>query len=339
MEQRSLTLTVMTIGWSFFLMGCVIGNWAAIIPAIAVLYDLSDAVLGAILVPAVVGAILAAPIVSAVVVKYGSKVAVASGSIAMMFLTIVLGIPSNIGVLVTGVIFLGFGMSWCDTAANHQAVLCEKYAGKSKLGLFHALYSIGGLVGVIYGGSMLQFGQQPLYIFIYLAVATIVPTLAVSPWTFSQLEEKEIESRHLLARSEEEYVAGNNNNHNRGLQFADSTDGLNTLVPAAGDSMSEHDERRMVVASTVGGQRDDDIEMPRRQSSLQQDIIHHEVNDNEMDVIDAIPPHLDISITPTTAATNELPKEDIDYYRMSLMAMVGFLAYMGEGINLTLTPN
>ena len=318
-------------------MGCVIGNWSAVIPALAVYYDLNDAILGAVLVPAVVGAIIAAPIVSVVVVKYGSKVALASGCICLVSLTIVLGIPSNIGVLVTGVIFLGFGMGWCDTAANHQAVLCEKYTGKSKLGLFHALYSIGGLVGVLYSGIMLQFGFQPLYVFIYLAVATIVPTLVVAPWTFSQLEEKEIESHHLLARSEEECLARNSN---RGLQLADSTGGINTVIPSGDRSgHDERDERRLVVTNTtmdgdvMGHQqqrevtRDEDIELSRRPST------HHHILDNETDT-NAISPqhHLDISLAPTaTTATDELPKEKIDYYRMGLMAMLGFLAYMGEG--------
>ena len=103
--KKNVPLTIVAIGWCFFLMGIVIGNWGAMIPALTVYYELSDAVLGAVLVPAVVGAITAAPIVSWVVVKYGSKVALAVGNVLMILLTIVLGIPANIGVLVTGVIF------------------------------------------------------------------------------------------------------------------------------------------------------------------------------------------------------------------------------------------
>ena len=207
--------------------------------------------------------------------------------------------------------------------------------GKSKLGLFHALYSIGGLVGVLFGGTLLQFGYQPLYVFIYLAIAMIVPTLMSAPHTFSQVEEREIESRHLVSRSEEEYLARNNHS---GLQLTtESVRGMNTVV-LTGDN----DEQRLGIANTVaddvmglsqpregwrGEDDDDDVEMSQRRQSSSQDI----VNDNVTNTNDVITPNIDISITTTTTTTNELPNEDIDYYRMGLMAMLGFLAYMGEG--------
>ena len=65
------------------------------------------------MVPAVLGAILAAPIVSYVIWKYGSKVAVGTGGIVSVCVTIIIGIPAGVGVLVVGVICLGFGIGAC----------------------------------------------------------------------------------------------------------------------------------------------------------------------------------------------------------------------------------
>lgn len=78
---------------------------------------MSTGVIGAILVPAVLGAILAAPIVSYVIWKFGSGVAVGTGGIVSVCLIIVIGIPGGIGVLIVGVICLGFGIGAFFSAA------------------------------------------------------------------------------------------------------------------------------------------------------------------------------------------------------------------------------
>lgn len=309
-RTTSMGLTTFAVGWSFFVMGLVLGNWAALIPAVAVIYELNDAVLGAILVPAVFGALCAAPIVSVVIMRYGSRIAVVSGCVVLIGLTIIIGIPSNIGVLIVGVVFLGFGMGWCDTSANHQAVICEKWAGTSKLGLFHAMYAIGGLVGVLYGGTLLQFNTPPLYVFIYLAAGTVVPTMIVVRWTFTHEEEKEIESRHSLARSEEEEAAvvrqqlvgidGTAIDREIYLGDVEFTYGNGNGSGNGGDGGEEG-------GGSVGVNGQNNTAASR---------------DGVMEFAAAEPGREDDKV---------MPKVPMDYSRIALVAGLGFLAYLGEG--------
>jgi MFS family permease len=63
---------------------------------------------------------LAAPTTAYVISKYGSKVSSVLGSIALIFLAIIIGIPSNVWVLAIGVTLQGFGMGWTDVSLNQQ---------------------------------------------------------------------------------------------------------------------------------------------------------------------------------------------------------------------------
>lgn len=124
----------LAISWYFFVVGAVFGNWAAIIPFVKENQNLSNGVLGAILVAAVAGAMLALPGVTYCNNYFGSGISTTFGSLSLLLLFPIAALKMNIGVFIFGVCVFGFGAGWTDVSMNGQAVLCEKMTRTPILG-------------------------------------------------------------------------------------------------------------------------------------------------------------------------------------------------------------
>jgi MFS family permease len=179
-----------SISWFFFTQGAILGNWAGILPAVKQEQDLSNEILGAILVAAIFGAMAALPIVSWVTKQWGSGMALFLGAILTLFLFPIVGIKTHVAVFIVGVFLLGFGAGWADVSMNSQAVLCEKMTRLPTLGLFHSVYAIGGLVGALIGGVLIQRGLNVFGEIFTVCGVLLVPQVFFSCWLYSQQEER-----------------------------------------------------------------------------------------------------------------------------------------------------
>lgn len=193
MEKTRSNLTCkICIAWYFVLMNFLQGNWVANIPAIKSQHNLSNGAFGAILVSAVCGALLSLPVVTTITSKYGSKLSLDVGSIAMLLLVPVIAVD-QIALLVVGITALGFGMGSVDISATTQAAICEKQQnGQQIMGILNAAGAGGGVAGVLMGGILTEFGYSPLFIFTACTVICIPPTIVCSCGLYSRQEEDAI---------------------------------------------------------------------------------------------------------------------------------------------------
>lgn len=179
--------------WYFVSLGLVIGDFSAVMPKLQTKFKLSNALLGIVLISAIGGSIISAPIVSAMNQRYGTSFSSLIGGLSLILLFPILGIPgNNIGILICGIICLGFTAAIVDISLNGQAVLLEKVVKNSCLGLMHAFYAIGGMVGALYGGLMVQNNQSLSKNFIILSIVQLLPTLFASRFMFTYDEETAI---------------------------------------------------------------------------------------------------------------------------------------------------
>jgi MFS family permease len=77
---------------------------------------------------------------------------------------------------------LGFALATQDVAMNAHAVVVEQRAGRRLMSVFHAMFSVGTLIGGILGGVFSQWEVTPLnqsllLMVIYIAAAFIVKPL------------------------------------------------------------------------------------------------------------------------------------------------------------------
>lgn len=186
------------ICWFFFMQGVMFGNWGGILPQVKIEQNISNSVLGGILVAAVCGAIVSLPLVNLVTKRFGSGFALFVGGLLFLVLCGLVGIRGNLIVFVFAVMLLGFGAGWLDVASNCQAVLCEKMTRTPTLGLFHSMIALGSLVGALVGGGMMELGFDVLSEVIIVSIIQLPFVLLLSCWLYSYQEEKLISNNGLL---------------------------------------------------------------------------------------------------------------------------------------------
>jgi len=141
-----------SINTYFLINGFVYANWAARIPAIQDELSLDNKQIGIILLMHAIGAFIAMPVTGFLIAKFTSRqVTLVSGFLFPFFFLLIPWMNTYYTLLIP---FLLMGMSTgiMDVAMNAQAVEVEKYLKKPIMTMFHALFSIGMVIGGIFGG-------------------------------------------------------------------------------------------------------------------------------------------------------------------------------------------
>src|SRR5215468_2994986 len=137
----------------FLLNGLVLASWLPHIPELKSRLALSDGRLGFLLLAMAVGAVAALPTAGWLIARFGSgavtRVSAAALSLAVTLPMVSPGVVASAAALAV----LGICNAVLDVAMNAQAVLVEKDYGRPIMSSFHALFSLGGLLGA--GGASL----------------------------------------------------------------------------------------------------------------------------------------------------------------------------------------
>jgi predicted MFS family arabinose efflux permease len=184
LRLRSARRAVATV---FLLNGAVLASWVPHVPAVRTAHGLSNAALGGVLLAMAAGAIVAMPVAGRCVGRWGSR-AMTTG-VALAF-AVALPLPilaPGPATLVAGLFVFGALNGSLDVSMNAQAVAVERRWGSPIMSSFHALFSLGGLVGAALAGGALRLGATPaVHVIAASAVATavvaaVVPRLLPTP--------------------------------------------------------------------------------------------------------------------------------------------------------------
>src|SRR5262252_3712257 len=165
----------------FLLNGAVIASFVPHIPGIKARLTLSDGQLGWLLLAMGAGAVIALPVAGWLVARVGSR-AITTGSATALSLALVLpvlcpGVASTAAALA----LLGTSNATLDVAMNAQGVLVENAWRRPIMSSFHALYSVGGLVGA--GGAALAMAgglSAPSHVTVVAVLSLIAIAMARS---------------------------------------------------------------------------------------------------------------------------------------------------------------
>ena len=141
-----------SVGLVFLIHGIVSGSWLARIPAIQQSLHLSNAELGFTLLAASAGAGFTMFWISRLIRRVGSAAVSKWSSFAFCLIVPAPAFASN-GFLLATALFL-YGVLACamDVGMNTQAVDVERLYERPIMVGFHALFSLGGLIGAAIGG-------------------------------------------------------------------------------------------------------------------------------------------------------------------------------------------
>jgi MFS family permease len=177
--QRRARIAVLTY---FFLLGMVGAVWVARIPAIKHRLDLSDGTLGAALLAGPVGLVLVMLVCGRLVDRFGSGRVTRPAGVLFALSVIPLGLAGDLPALIAGLFFFGLLSGTLDVAMNAHAVRVERGYGRPLMASFHAVFSLGGLAGALFGGLFAWLGVTPTPTFVAAALPMAVVGLVAGRW-------------------------------------------------------------------------------------------------------------------------------------------------------------
>ncbi|WP_321337504.1 MFS transporter [uncultured Cohaesibacter sp.] len=150
----------------FMLNGAFFGMWASRVPAIAQMHQLSETMLGILLLSMCAGAIVSFPTTGSLVERYGS--ASVTKVVALVYSAALAGLAFAPSVLLLGAALFAFGASHgaMDVSMNAWAGEVEKARGKPIMSSFHAMWSLGSGLGAATGFLAVHLALDPMVHFL-----------------------------------------------------------------------------------------------------------------------------------------------------------------------------
>ncbi|MEY2675249.1 MAG: hypothetical protein RL102_515, partial [Actinomycetota bacterium] len=163
----------------FFLGGGAYAFWAVHIPEYEEKFGLSHSQISLIMMLFGVGAFGAMQVVGPLIDKVGSRTYTWLGGATLGLATISAGMATNVPWLCASVLAFGFFIGAMDVSMNAHCVEVENMFGRPIFTLFHAYWSIGGLVCAYLGSLTLAAGwKAPQTLVLYGIVITVVSLVA-----------------------------------------------------------------------------------------------------------------------------------------------------------------
>lgn len=167
-ETRASTLTrAQIVRWRnavfviFAMSGIGMASWFARTPAFRDALDASTLQMGFVVFALAFGSIFGLTLSSHAIARIGSRASIA-GSIVVAGVGLgVAGLGGDLAVLplvLLGLAMFGFGTGLCDVAMNVEGASNERALGRTVMPLFHALFSVGTIVGALLGAAAEALG-------------------------------------------------------------------------------------------------------------------------------------------------------------------------------------
>lgn len=163
-----------TIFLAFFGNGFLATCWVVHIPRIRGQLGLSDGELGLILWAATIGLFLGTTLGGWIVERYRSQFVTGIALACLGAGTILAVVSAGRLALALSLVPFGFFNGLIDVSMNSQAAAFEQRTGRSVMSSFHAFYSLGGLLGTLFGAALLAANIPPLTHVLIAAIPLIV---------------------------------------------------------------------------------------------------------------------------------------------------------------------
>ena len=168
----------------FLLAGLMVSSWLARLPSVRDALDMTASELGAVLLFGAVGALLAVTVAGSVVTRWGGRVSLAVSAFGFSLGYVLLGVGAAVGsvpVVAAGVFCNGVSFAIGNVPLNVESAGVERRLGRTVLPQFHAVFSIGAVLGSLLGAAMAQLGVSLLAQFVGTGVVALVWRLLAIP--------------------------------------------------------------------------------------------------------------------------------------------------------------
>jgi fucose permease len=182
-QKQAPVLSRIAVSILFFIAGFIQANWGSRIPEIQVLWQVSNSLLGTILLCSAAGAVLAMPFAGVLIVKFGSRILSIVTLTAVCLLVSLIPVVYDLWLIIPLFFMLGVLGGSMDIAINGQAVYVERAYSKPIMSSFHALFSLGTVLGA---GSGALFAKLGISLLVHLSLCSGL-SLALILWAMFHL--------------------------------------------------------------------------------------------------------------------------------------------------------
>jgi MFS family permease len=152
-QARPLTRARYAVFALFASFGVVLSTWAVHLPVLQHNVGLSNAMLGTVLLILGAGSLVGMQLSGTLVDRVGSgRVATIGGAVLAAAITLPLA-ASTLGQAIAGAFVLGVAAGCADVGMNALAVSVERDYGRPIMASFHAMFSIGTVIGSLLGAA------------------------------------------------------------------------------------------------------------------------------------------------------------------------------------------
>ncbi len=145
----------------FLIHGILVSNWLSRIPAVQAKLHLSVGILGATLLATAAGALIAMPLTSQLVGKFGSAPVTRAFTLGLCGCLVLPGLAWSAASLAVALFVYGAAAGAMDVAMNTEGVAVESAYGRPVMVSFHALFSLGGMLGSLMGSLAASHAIHP----------------------------------------------------------------------------------------------------------------------------------------------------------------------------------
>lgn len=141
----------------FAVNGFAFASWAARIPTVTRVLELSSGEMGAVLLSLAAGSVLALPVAGTVASRIGTGNTVRVGgtisSTGALLIALALSLPS-VSLTVVGLFLFGVGVGLWDVSQNVEGAAVEQKLKRTVMSQFHAGFSGGAFLGALVGAGL-----------------------------------------------------------------------------------------------------------------------------------------------------------------------------------------
>ncbi len=147
----------LSVSMIFFICGFVYTNWSTRLPGIQTFFSLNNSTLGLMLLCVAIGSLTSMPLTGWLIARRGSRFATTLSLLlfcSSLFLFPLLSLSWHLAAFFY---IIGVFMGSLDVAMNAQAVAVEQRYHQPMMSSFHAIFSVGMMLGALSGAYFVQF--------------------------------------------------------------------------------------------------------------------------------------------------------------------------------------
>ena len=166
----------------FFLSGICFSTWASRIPTIKSIFNLTEGDLGNLLMIMPASAIIGIPLSGWLVAKYDSRIPLQFASVLFLLSLFSIGWGFSLIGHVISLFLFSIALRIINVAINTQSLSIQEKFEKRIMGKFHGVWSIGGIVGVLFSTIMLKYEVSIFWHFLMVMLFGLLIIVAMFPF-------------------------------------------------------------------------------------------------------------------------------------------------------------